>query len=87
MRSRPADRFNFAPFNYFQIPLKRYGLFANVKYEVADNINFSVKGMWNKRKSKNQAAPLPFGVGPGAGITPVLDAIDIDAPIPSIRSA
>ena len=21
----PADRFNFAPFNYMQIPLERYG--------------------------------------------------------------
>ena len=24
--------------------------------------------IWNQRKSKNQAAPLPFGVGPSAGI-------------------
>ena len=54
-----ADRFNFAPFNYLQIPIERYGVFANVRYEVADNINFSVKGWWNERKSKNQAAPLP----------------------------
>ncbi|MFL6737837.1 MAG: TonB-dependent receptor domain-containing protein, partial [Sphingomicrobium sp.] len=77
-----ADRFNFAPFNYLQIPIERYGAFANVRYEVADNINFSVKGWWNERKSKNQAAPLPFGVGPGAGITPVLDATTIDATNP-----
>jgi iron complex outermembrane receptor protein len=73
-----ADRFNFGPFNYLQIPLDRLGAFANVKYEIADNINFSVKGIWNKRKSKNRAAPLPFGVGQAAGITPVLDSIDID---------
>ena len=77
-----ADRFNFGPFNYLQIPLQRLGAFANAKYEVADNINFSVKGIWNKRKSKNRAAPLPFGVGPAAGITPVLDAIDIDVTNP-----
>ena len=76
------DRFNFAPYNYFQIPLDRYGLFANAHYELADNINFSVKGLWNERKSKNQAAPLPFGVGAAAGITPVLDSIDIDATNP-----
>ncbi|MFL6780143.1 MAG: TonB-dependent receptor domain-containing protein [Sphingomicrobium sp.] len=76
------DRFNFAPFNYFQIPTQRYGLFANLKYELADNFNFSVKGMWNERKSKNQAAPLPFGVGPACGCTPVLDSIEIDATNP-----
>jgi len=77
-----ADRFNFAPYNYFQIPLDRYGLFANVHYELADNLNFSVKGLWNERKSKNQAAPLPFGVGQACGCTPVLDSIDIDVSNP-----
>jgi iron complex outermembrane recepter protein len=76
------DRFNFAPFNYLQIPLDRYGLFANVKLELADNMNFRVKALWNERKSKNQAAPLPFGIGPDAGITPVLDATTIDATNP-----
>ena len=78
----PDDRFNFGPFNYLQVPLKRYGAFANLKYELADNINFSAKGIYSKRKSKNQAAPLPFGVGVEAGITPVLDSIVIDATNP-----
>ena len=78
----PADRFNFAPFNYLQIPLERYGLFANLKYELADNFNFTVKGLWNQRKSKNQAAPLPFGIGPDAGITPVLDNTIVSATNP-----
>jgi iron complex outermembrane recepter protein len=74
-----ADRFNFAPFNYLIIPLERYGAFANLSYEITDHVNFSLKGLWNQRKSKNQAAPLPFGIGPDAGITPVLDATTIDA--------
>ncbi len=78
----PADTFNFAPFNYLQIPLDRYGLFANAKYELADNFHFSVKGMWNERKSKNQAAPLPFGIGAGCGCTPFLDATGVDATNP-----
>jgi len=78
----PADRFNFAPYNYLQIPVDRYGLFANVKYELADNFNFTVKGLWNERKSKNQAAPLPFGIGAQAGITPALDSTTIDATNP-----
>ncbi|MGI8932108.1 MAG: TonB-dependent receptor [Sphingomicrobium sp.] len=78
----PADRFNFGPFNFLQIPLERYGAFANLKYELADNMNFSVRGNWNRRKSKNQAAPLPFGIGPTSGLTPVLSAISIDATNP-----
>ena len=78
----PADRFNFGPFNYLQIPLERYGVFGNFRYEFSDAINFSAKALWNQRKSKNQAAPLPFGIGPAAGITPVLDSITVDATNP-----
>ena len=74
-----ADRFNFAPFNYMQIPLERYGGFGSVKYDFTPDVHLSVKGLWNRRKSSNQAAPLPFGIGPDAGITPVLDATSIDA--------
>ena len=76
------DRFNFAPFNYMQIPLERYGVFGNLKYEITPDLHFSLKGIWNRRKSKNQAAPLPFGIGQAAGITPVLDATTIDATNP-----
>jgi len=77
-----SDTFNFAPYNYMQIPLKRYGVFANAKYELADNFNFSVKAMWNERKSKNQAAPLPFGIGAACGCTPFLDGTGVDATNP-----
>ncbi|QAY78871.1 TonB-dependent receptor [Sphingosinicella sp. BN140058] len=78
----PDDRFNFGPFNYLQIPIERYGAFANLKYEVTPDINFSLRGIWNERKSSNRAAPLPFGVGVAAGITPVLDATTVDATNP-----
>jgi iron complex outermembrane receptor protein len=78
----PDDRFNFGPFNFLQIPLERYGAFANVRYELTDSINFSAKGIWNRRKSKNQAAPLPFGFGAEAGLTPVLNGIVVDATNP-----
>jgi iron complex outermembrane receptor protein len=72
-----ADRFNFAPFNFLEVPLKRYGVFANAKYELADNVNFSVKGIWNRRESRNQAAPLPLGIGPDVGNGNLLDTITI----------
>lgn len=77
-----ADRFNFGPFNYLQIPVERYGAFVNARQEISDSINFSLRGIWNRRKSKNQAAPLPFGFGVAAGLTPVLDAITVDATNP-----
>ena len=78
----PNDRFNFAPFNFLQIPLQRYGVFGNLKYDFTPDVHFSLKGIWNRRKSENQAAPLPFGIGPAAGITPVLDATTVDATNP-----
>lgn len=77
-----ADRFNFAPFNYLQIPLERFGGFVSARYEMSDSINLSGKVIANRRKSKNQAAPLPFGIGVAAGITPVLDAIEIHSTNP-----
>ena len=77
-----ADRFNFAPFNFIQTPLKRYGVFANFRYEVADDINFTAKAMWNNRKSKNQAAPIPLFLGPDGGNANLLDRISIDATNP-----
>jgi iron complex outermembrane receptor protein len=77
-----ADRFNFAPYNYIEIPVERIGLFANAKYEVADNVNFSLKGIWNRRKSANQAGPIPLGIGPSAGNGNLLDTITISASNP-----
>jgi iron complex outermembrane receptor protein len=74
----PADRFNFQPFNYLQVPLERYGAFANIGTEIAPDINLSVRGTWNRRESKNQAAPLPFGFGPTSGLTPTLSNLVID---------
>src|SRR4051812_765873 len=44
-----ADRFNFAPFNYIEIPLKRYGLFANVVQELGADTHLHVKAIWNRR--------------------------------------
>ena len=78
----PADRFNFGPFNYLQVPLERVGVFGNLRYELSDNLNFSAKALWNQRESMNQAAPLPLGIGPTSGISPVLSAIVVAASNP-----
>jgi len=77
-----ADRFNFAPFNFIETPNKRIGVFGNLKYELAPDINFSAKAIYNHRTSKNQAAPLPLGVGPDVGNGNLLDTITISATNP-----
>jgi iron complex outermembrane receptor protein len=78
----PADRFNFQPFNYLQVPLERIGAFGNLRYEFSDSVAFNARAVWNRRESKNQAAPLPFGIGPTSGLTPVLSAIVVSASNP-----
>ncbi|MBC7521902.1 MAG: TonB-dependent receptor plug domain-containing protein, partial [Sandarakinorhabdus sp.] len=77
-----ADRFNFAPFNYFLTPSERYGGFVSIKQELSENVNFRVKALYNRRNSQNQAAFLPLFVGPDAGNGNLLDIISIDATNP-----
>jgi iron complex outermembrane receptor protein len=77
-----ADAFNFAPFNFIQTPLERYGVFLNARQELGDFAALSIKGVWNERKSKNQAAPLPLFVGPDAGNGNLLDTISIHSTNP-----
>ena len=77
-----ADRFNFAPYNYLEIPLKRYGAFANVTQEIGAETHLRVKAVWNRRDSVNQAAPIPLGVGPDVGNGNLLDNVTISASNP-----
>jgi iron complex outermembrane receptor protein len=77
-----AARFNFAPFNFLEVPVERMGVFGNLKYELSDSINFSAKAIYNKRKSKNEAAPLPLGIGPDVGNGNLLDTITVSASNP-----
>jgi iron complex outermembrane receptor protein len=77
-----ADRFNFAPFNFIQIPLERYGGFVNLTQELGESSKLTVRAVYNRRNSSNQAAPLPLFVGPSAGNGNLLDRITIDASNP-----
>jgi iron complex outermembrane receptor protein len=76
------DRFNFAPYNFIQIPLERYGGFINLTQRLGDNVTFTARGLYNRRNSSNQAAPLPLFVGPDSGNGNLLDNITIDATNP-----
>ncbi|HYC02447.1 MAG TPA: TonB-dependent receptor [Azospirillaceae bacterium] len=62
-----ADRFNFAPFNYLVTPNERIGTYAQIRYDLLDNVAFNMKALYNNRKSTNQAAPEPLLFGPGSG--------------------
>ncbi len=62
-RFTTADRFNFAPFNLLLTPSTRDGLFGQARYKVTDNVSWYLKGSYTSRKSKNQAAPEPIGLG------------------------
>ena len=76
------DRFNFAPFNFIQIPLERYGGFVTLTQRLGEFADFNIRGVYNRRNSSNQAAPLPLFVGPDAGNGNLLDTIVIDATNP-----
>jgi iron complex outermembrane receptor protein len=58
-----ADRFNFEPYNLLLTPSERTGFFAQTDYKITDNVSFYLKGLYNTRKSVNQAAPEPIFLG------------------------
>ena len=72
-----SDRFNFAPYNFILTPLKRWGGFVNASQELGPDMNLSGKLVYNRRDSKNQAAPLPLFIGPDSGNNNLLDFISI----------
>ena len=58
-----ADRFNYAPYNMLLTPSERSGFFAQTDYRISDNIDWYMRGLYNTRKSVNQAAPEPIFLG------------------------
>ena len=77
-----ADQFNFAPFNFIQTPVERYGAFVNLSKELGSSPTSTSRRSTTGANSKNQAAPLPLFVGPDAGNGNLLDTISIDATNP-----
>jgi iron complex outermembrane receptor protein len=77
-----ADRFNFAPYNYYVTPSKRANIFGQVNVELTDSISWNLKGVYNNRKSTNQAAPEPIFIGPFAEAGAIADNIIISATNP-----
>jgi iron complex outermembrane recepter protein len=63
----PADRFNFAPFNYLQIPQERINFTALGRFEINDNAEVYARGTFAYNNVPTQLAP-----------TPIADAFDIN---------
>jgi iron complex outermembrane receptor protein len=79
-----ADRFNFAPFNYFLTPSERYGAWVSFKQDLGSDVNLRVKAQYNRRNSQNQAAFEPLFIGPdaGNGAGSLFDTLSFDATNP-----
>jgi iron complex outermembrane receptor protein len=75
-----ADRFNFQPFNQIMSPNKRVAIYGQAETALTDNVSFYLKGLFNNRKSRNQAAPEPIFIGPeaGNGGGSLLDVTEVD---------
>jgi iron complex outermembrane receptor protein len=52
-----ADGFNFAPFNIFQTPFERFNIFAQAKYEIADDLEVYGRGLFSKNSVQTIIAP------------------------------
>jgi iron complex outermembrane receptor protein len=78
------DRFNFQPFNLIQTPSERIGLYSQVETDLSENVSVYVKGLFNNRRSTNQAAPEPIFIGPeagnGGGSLLDITAVDVNNP-------
>ncbi len=55
-----ADRFNFSPVNFLQLPGDTQNLFASATHDITDNIRAVAKFNYTKRTSDNQIAEVPL---------------------------
>ncbi len=79
-----ADRFNFQPYNLILTPSQRFSVYAQGETRLTDQASFYLKGLFNNRRSTNQAAPEPLFIGPeaGNGVGNLLDSTPIDVTNP-----
>lgn len=63
----PTSRYNYAPENFLLTPQERTNLYAQVSYELSDNMNFRSEVFYGNRKSDQLLAPTPLFIGLFAG--------------------
>ncbi|MGC4252490.1 MAG: TonB-dependent receptor [Sphingobium sp.] len=49
--------FNYAPYNLFQVPFKRYNGFGSAHYDVTDNIQVYARGLYSHNRVQTIVAP------------------------------
>jgi iron complex outermembrane receptor protein len=76
------DRFNFAPFNFVVTPSERVSVYGQSEVRFTEQVSFYMKGLFNNRRSTNQAAPEPLFIGSDAGNGNILDTISVDVTNP-----
>lgn len=55
-----SDAYNYAPYNYLQVPQERYLISGQGHYEVSPHLNLYAEGQYIHNKVENQLAPTPF---------------------------
>lgn len=55
-----ADRYNFSPVNFLQLPGDTYNLFGSATHDITDNLRAVAKFNYSKRTSANQIAEVPL---------------------------
>lgn len=58
-----ADRYNYAPLNYYLTPSERYYTFAQGHYDLSDNVTFKFMSTYQRRNSHQVLAPNPWALG------------------------
>ena len=64
-----ADRFNYngPTYNYLKTPNERVNIYAEVRHEMAPNVDLFFTGSYTNRSSATKAAPEPLCLGAGCG--------------------
>jgi iron complex outermembrane receptor protein len=55
-----TDAYNYAPYNYLQVPQKRFLMSAQTHYEVSPAFNVYAEGQLINNRVKNKLAPTPY---------------------------
>ena len=52
--------YNYAPVNFIQTPYERTNIFAEINYDLSDEIHLLAEIRYNKRESEQELAPQPY---------------------------
>jgi iron complex outermembrane receptor protein len=55
-----TDAYNYAPYNYLQVPQQRFLMSAQTHYEVSPALNVYAEGQFINNRVKNELAPTPY---------------------------